>query len=195
MKKDTIAGPRIARSENTLKAILFVGQEAELIEATESPEPSSIGEVMPDRQSICELVAIDRPGSPRTGYKVGNVLQSIGENAQWVPLWLAVALKRSGFAREQECRRDKSEARIDGTKLSRNPLQLRHNQFGSGIRPVYLSQRGSIPMLDLDDHGTAWANYHNVDFVGLTTRIWMREVGQNEGSVLPFGTTKKSSVV
>jgi hypothetical protein len=45
-------------------------------------------------------------------------------------------------------------------------------------------------VLDLDDHGTARADNHNVDFVCLTTGICMREVGQDEGSVLPFGTTK-----
>ena len=107
-----------------------------------------------------------------------------------MPRWPAVTLKRSGFAREQECWRDKSEARIDGTKLSRDPLRLRHNQFGRGIRQVSLPQCGSVPVLDLDDHGAARTDNHNVDFVGLTTRIWMREVGQDEGSVLPFGTTK-----
>ena len=53
-----------------------------------------------------------------------------------------------------------------------------------------MSQRGSVPVLHLDNHSSAWADNHNVDFVGLTTRIWMREVGQDEGGVLPFGTTK-----
>ena len=78
MKKNTITGPGIARGENALKAILFVAQEAELIEATQSPEPNGIGGIIPNRQSIRELVAIDRPRRPRTGNKVGNVLQPIG---------------------------------------------------------------------------------------------------------------------
>jgi hypothetical protein len=59
MKKNTIAGPGIARGENALKAILFVAQEPELIKVTQAPEPSGIGEIISSRQSIRELVAVE----------------------------------------------------------------------------------------------------------------------------------------